>query len=45
MEATKGQQLAGHFPTDEDFVLGRRILLREITLDEAIALIVDEFRN
>lgn len=37
VEIEKGQQLAGHFPSDEDLDRARRILTGEITPDEAYA--------
>jgi hypothetical protein len=36
-EIEKGQQLAGHFPSDDDLNRARRVITGEITADEADA--------
>lgn len=41
----KAQQLAGHFPDDEALERGRRILLGEITPDEARAELAAKYRD
>jgi hypothetical protein len=37
VEIDKGQQMAGHFPDADSLGRARRILIGEITLDEAFA--------
>jgi hypothetical protein len=39
----KGQQLAGHFPSDEALERARRILVGEMTPDEARAEILAKY--
>lgn len=39
----KGQQLAGHFPSDEALDRARRILIGELTSDEARAEIIAKY--
>lgn len=41
----KAQQLAGHFPDDETLERGRRILLGEITPDEARAELAAKYSD
>jgi hypothetical protein len=41
----KAQHLAGHFPTQEDLAAGRRILLGEISEEEAIAELDEKYRR
>jgi predicted Zn-dependent peptidase len=44
-QVEKGQQLAGHFPSEEDLAQAKRVLLGEITLEESFAEIEAAFRR
>ena len=44
-EIEKGQQLAGHFPDAEALDRARRVLSREISLDEARAEVAAKYRD
>lgn len=41
----KGQQLAGHFPSDEDMAAARRILTEEATYEAEVAAAVETYRE
>jgi hypothetical protein len=43
VEIDKGQELAGHFPSTEALDRARRILIGEMTLDEARAEILAKY--
>jgi hypothetical protein len=43
VEIEKGQQLASHFPSAEALARARRILIGEMTLDEARAEIIAKY--